>query len=349
VRRSFYGRTRREVQEKLLEAAREAQQGYAPRNGRLTVGAYLQAWLRDAVMPTVRPSTYRSYELLVRVHITPHLGRTPLVKLSPLQVQTMLADLTAHGLSARSVHHVRAVLRTALNQAVRWELLQRNVASLVDGPKVPRHEVAAMSPREAQMLLEVVREDRLGALYALALLTGLRQGELLGLTWDDLDLTGGLVTVRHALQRVNGTLGHVEPKTSRSRREVALPPTAVTTLRAHRSRQLEERIWAGSRWNDTGFVFTTSIGTPLDGPNVTHRLQRILRSAGLPSMRFHDLRHACATLMLTQGVSARVVMEVLGHSQIGLTMDTYAHVIPALQRDAAERIESALAASSSNG
>jgi integrase len=142
-----------------------------------------------------------------------------------------------------------------------------------------------------------------------------------------------------ALQRVEGRLQFVEPKTARSRRTIALPGSIVAQLRAHRLRQLEERLWAGSRWREHGLVFSTTIGTPLDGTNVTHRLQRLLAEAGLPRMRFHDLRHAAASLLLAQGVSPRVVMEILGHSQIGLTMNTYAHVIPSLQQDAADLMD----------
>src|SRR5262249_19237434 len=161
-------------------------------------------------------------------------------------------------------------------------------------------------------------DDRLGPLYRVAILTGLRQGELLGLHWQDVDLTGATLTVRHALQRIDGVPALVEPKTKRSRRTIALPAGAIAALTEQRRRQAEDRLAAGGRWDDWGLVFASTVGTPLDAPNVTHRLQRILADAGLPRQRFHDLRHLCATLLLSQGVSPRVVMEQLGHSQIGL-------------------------------
>jgi integrase len=168
---------------------------------------------------------------------------------------------------------------------------------------------------------------------------GLRQGEILGLRWSDVDLEAATIRVTQALQRVNGRLDFVEPKSQSSRRTIPLPATVARALRAHRSRQLEERLAAGARWRESDLVFTTSVGTPLDCRNVTRRFQAALEGAGLPRLRFHDLRHTAASLMLAQGVPPRVVMETLGHSQISLTMNTYSHVIPALQREAADRME----------
>lgn len=209
--------------------------------------------------------------------------------------------------------------------------------------RVPRYELTPLDPAQARRLLDVIRGDRLEALYTVALAVGLRQGEALGLRWEDVDLDAGMMNVRHALQRVDGRLVLVEPKSHTSRRTIALPAGTVAALREHRRRQLEERVLAGRRWQDQDLTFTTTIGTPLDGTAVTKRFQRLLAYAGLPRQRFHDLRHACASLLLAQGVHPRVVMEVLGHSQISLTMNTYSHVIPALQREAADRMEALLA------
>jgi len=187
-----------------------------------------------------------------------------------------------------------------------------------------------------------MRGHRLEALYTIAITVGLRQGEALGLRWQDVDLDAGSLRVRHSLQRIEGRLQLVEPKTERSRRTVSLPGVVVSALREHRVRQLQERLLAGSRWQESDYVFTSTIGTPLDGVTVTHRFQETLRRLGMPHQRFHDLRHACASLLLAQGVSPRVVMETLGHSQISVTMNVYAHVIPALQRDAADRMDALL-------
>ena len=168
---------------------------------------------------------------------------------------------------------------------------------------------------------------------------GLRQGEALGLTWKDIDLQMGYMRITKQLQRVHGSPELVEPKTERSRRTLAMPPMIGAALHDHFARQQLERKTAGKRWHEMGLVFTTPIGTPLDGTAVTKQFHRVLQGAGLPQRRFHDLRHSCATLLLVQGVSPRVVMDVLGHSQIGLTMNTYSHVIPDLRKDAATRMQ----------
>jgi integrase len=218
----------------------------------------------------------------------------------------------------------------------------RNVATLVQPPRVQRYEISPLDADQAQRLLSAIRGDRLEALFSVALAIGLRQGEALGLRWQDVELDAGILRIRHALQRIDGELVLVEPKTMRSRRTIQLPSLAVGALREHRVRQSAERALVGEEWNDQDFVFTSQLGRPLHGATVTHRFQKLLAAAGLPRQRFHDLRHGCATLLLAQGVSARVVMDVLGHSAITLTLNTYSHVVPALQTEAARRMDAAL-------
>jgi integrase len=212
----------------------------------------------------------------------------------------------------------------------------------VDGPRVPTYEIQPFTPDEARVFLAAARRHRLEALYAVALTLGLRQGEALGLRWDDVDLSMGYIRVARQLQRFDGKFQLVEPKTARSRRTIVMPPTICKLLTDHRERQAQERNAAGVRWKEWGLVFTRADGYPLDGTVVTHQFHEFLDLAGLPQRRFHDLRHSCATLLLAQGVSPRVVMEILGHSQIALTMNTYTHVVPDLRRDAATRMESLL-------
>ena len=344
IRKSFYGTTRQAVQEHLTRALGDLQRGLpVVPDERQTVEQYLRRWLVEAVQPTLRPRTVTTYEGWVRCHLIPELGRIQLVKLTPQHVQSMMGRALRNGLSPQSVIHLRAVLRRALTQAVRWGILPRNVAALVDPPHVPRYEIRVLSPEEARDFLGIAATDRLGALYTVALAVGLRQGEALALHWEDLDFDRASLTVRYALQRIGGKLRLVEPKSLRSRRTISLPHFAVTAFREQRARQMRERLWAGSRWQEHGFVFTSTLGTPLDGSAVTRRLHRLLGDAGLPQQRFHDLRHSAASLLLVQGVHARVVMEILGHSQISLTLNTYSHVIPALQEDAARRMEELLA------
>ena len=214
---------------------------------------------------------------------------------------------------------------------------------MVSAPRGTRREVLALSPEEARRLLDAARGGRLEALYSVALALGLRQGEALGLKWGDIDLDSGVLRVRRASQRIphQGTQ-LVETKTTRSRRTLVMPPTVISALRAHRARQVMERLAAGERWVDLDLVFPSEHGTLADGPNITHRFHKLLKCASLSPMRFHDLRHACASLLLVQGVHPRVVMETLGHSQIRLKMNTYSHVLPALQREAADKMEAVL-------
>jgi len=312
-------------------------------SARLTVGTFLNQWLDDSVRPARRPSTFASYSCIVRVHLEPGLGHLKVVTLSPQQVQRFLNAKSASGLSPRSVAYIRAVLRQALGEAERWGLVHRNVARLAQPPYVPRRQVRPLDSDQARVLLEAIAGDRLEALYLVALGVGLRQGELLGLSWRDVDLESGTLEVRQALQRVEGKLILVEPKSVTSQRVVALPAVVLDGLLRHEARQAHERL-ATRRWREDprALVFTTTVGTPLDGITVTRRFQALLARAGLPRQRFHDLRHACASLLLAQGVAPRGVMETLGHSQISLTMNTYSHVVPSLGRAAADRMDELL-------
>ncbi|MDP9472177.1 MAG: site-specific integrase [Chloroflexota bacterium] len=199
-------------------------------------------------------------------------------------------------------------------------------------------------PDQARAFLAAVRGDRLEALFTVALALGLRQGEALAMRWDDVDLDAGTIRIRHTVQKINGQWHFTEPKTARSRRSISMPAASIAALRAHQLRQPDERLAAGSRWQEWGLVFPSSVGTPLDGSNVTHWLQKILARAGLPRQRFHDLHHCCASLLLAQHVPMRVVMEIPGHSQIALTMDTYSHVMPVLRHEAAGLMDAILAA-----
>lgn len=339
-RKYVYGKTRAEVAEKLTAALRDQQQGVPIATERQTVTQFLDRWLEDCVKPSVRPKTFTSYSQLVRIHIKPELGHIQLFKLSPQQVQGFLNDRLKKELSPRTVQYIRAVLRKALGQALRWGLVVRNVATLVDSPRVERAEIKLMLSNEAQRFLECVQGDRLEALFSVALAMGLRQGEALGLRWQDIDWDAGVLRVRFALQRVNRRLELSELKTKSSRRDLPLIDSVLNSLRAHRTRQLQEKLLAGSNWQDSGFVFTTSIGTPLDARNVIRKYHALLKKAELPQHRFHDLRHSCASLLLAQGVPLKTVSDILGHSQISITADYYAHIAPEMRREALNVMDS---------
>lgn len=343
-RKYIYGKTRREASEKLTEALRNRQLGLPVANDKITLGQFLERWLADSVKPSVRPRTYISYSQLVARHITPDLGKIKLAKLSPQDIQELMNSKLKVGLSPRTVQYIHAVIRRALVQACKWQLVPRNVAKLVDSPRVQRFEVQPLTPEQARILIDAAKGDRLEALYTVAVSLGLRRGECLALRWEDIDLDSGTLRVRHTLQRLEGGGWELaEPKSKNSRRTLGLPNFAIQAIKEHRKRQLEEKILAGPSWQESGFVFTSKFGTPLDGQHLYFRhFKKLLSEAGLPDIRFHDLRHSCASLLLVQGVSPRVVMETLGHSQISLTMDTYSHVMPLLQRDAADKMDALL-------
>lgn len=229
-----------------------------------------------------------------------------------------------------------------MNVAVKWQLVYRNVAALVSLPRIQKQEMKIFTPEQAKAFLDSVKGHRLEALFVMALTLGLRRGELLGLRWSDIDLDAATLRVNYALQRFDGKLHLMEPKTEKSRRVLPLPSLLTTALRAHRSRQLEDRLALGSDWQETRFVFASTIGTPLEPRNLNRTFDTLLEKANkelgesekLPKIRLHDLRHSCATLLLAQGVPQRTLMEILGHSQISLTMNTYSHVLPEMTRAA---------------
>ena len=241
------------------------------------------------------------------------------------------------------MRHLHAVIRRALNVAIKWQLIAVNPASLVDSPRATQHEITPLTADEAQRLIKAAKGDRMEARWLVGLALGMRQGEALGLWWDDLDLDAGLLRVRRALQRRRGGgLVFADSKTQRSKRTIPLPAQLADALRDHYARQEQERTAAGSLWRGSPCVFTTPIGTPVDPRNDFREFKKLLDRGGLPSVRLHDLRHTAASLLLAQNVPARVVMEILGHSQIGLTMNTYSHVAPEVSREAADRMAGVL-------
>ena len=344
-RKAFYGETRTEAAQKLLQAQTAIANGLPLAGGRLAVRPFLEAWLRDSAEHKVRRKTYVRYQELVRLHIVPEIGRVTLAKLTPQHVERMMAGVAKKGVAPRTVSHCRAVLRNSLNHAMRHSLVGRNVASLAEAPKVPEPEIRALTPASARQILAAVKGDGLEALFTVALACGLRQSEALGLRWSDVDLDTAPLTVQRTIQRVDGEYQVLEPKTKRSRRTISLPAPVAASLRQHRTGQMEARLVVGPAWEgDTwgGLVFTDEIGRPLSSFYVSRRFKKLLSLAGLPVMRYHDLRHGAASLMAAQGVPPRVAMEVLGHAQISTTMNIYAHIAPEFQKEASERVAAAL-------
>ena len=342
-RKVFYGKTRSEVSEKLTAALRDVQQGIPVVTERQTLKDFLTRWLEDCVKPSVRPSTYVSYEQQVRVHISPQLGQIQLSKLTPQHIQKYTNERLKKGLSGKTVKYHLSLLKMALGQALKWNLVARNVAMLVDPPRVEKFEVQPITPKQAKIFLKAIEGDRMEALFTVALSLGLRRGEALGLRWQDIDFDARTLRVNQSLQRLNGKLVLSELKTKSSRRILDIPNSLMNKLKEHRTRQLEEKMRLGSMWQETGLVFTSSIGTPIDPRHVKRRLDPLLKNAELPHFRVHDLRHFCASLLLAQGVPLKVVSDILGHSQISITADLYTHVLPSMRKEAIDLMDSILA------
>ncbi len=337
-RRVVYAPTQREAEQKLRALLSDADKGLTQPTETRTLSVHLDRWLEDIVRPRVKPSTYRSYALLARLYIKPALGSVRLTKLQPGDLQALYGAMSARGLSASTVSRVHAVMRSSLRHALDTGLVHRNVSQAAHPPTVRHDEMQALDRDQARSLLLAAKGTRHEALLTLALATGMRQGELLGLNWSDVDLEAGILRVARQL----GTDGQfTEPKTRQSRRTISLPASTVTALREHRTRQLETRLIQGASWEDRGLVFCTYTGRPLGYRNVTRDYKALLQRAGLPEIRFHDLRHTAASLMLT-GRPLHEVSRVLGHASITLTANTYRHVLPGEGAAAAAHMESLL-------
>ena len=345
-RKTIYGKTRAAVAARLTAVLRARQQGIAIKTSeRLTVASYLTTWLEGA-RATIRPNTHRRYGQLVRKYLVPRLGRIALAKLAPADCAALFSAMLEGGSAPRSVIAARAVLGRALHEAEVTGVVQRNVVRLTRPPRAPNGEMRTLSATEARALLAAAAGDRLRALYVIALATGARSGELLGLRWEDLDAAAGTLRIVRSLTRTAGGYEFAEPKTASSRRELPLGAVALDTLRRHRVVQAQERMTAGSRWLDHGLIFASCVGTPLDAGNVLRQsFQPLLRRAGLPRVRFHDLRHTAATRMLEAGTSPKVAAEMLGHASVTTTLATYSHAGPGMRREAAGVLDRALGAS----
>jgi integrase len=343
-RRTLYGKTRQEVAAKLSKALADREGGLTFDAGAMTVGEYLARWLSHSVRDTVSQKTYERYESIVRVHLSPALGRIRLKALTPDHVRGLYREKLDSGLAPRTVLHIHRTLSKALKQAADDGLIPRNAAASVKPPQARREEMQPLSRDQVGMFLDTVKGDRMEALYVLAITAGLRQGELLALKWEDVDLEGTNPTleVRRSLSETRGRRSFVTPKSGHGR-HLRLSGRAVSALRAHRKRQLEERVRKAGLWQDHGLIFPSEVGTPMSGRNLYRAFKIRVKRAALPqTLRFHDLRHTCATLLLKQGINPKFVQELLGHADISLTLNTYSHVLPDMGDAAAGGMDAAL-------
>lgn len=341
-RKTVYGKTQREVREKLQALQAELLAGRLVNPERMTVGEYLDTWLKDVVVHTVRPTTHESYARYVRLHITPTLGKLQLSKLQPMHLQHLYSELLSAGKSKRTVQYLNAILHRALKHAVRQRLIISNPADAVDAPRPDRKEMKVFTSGQLEQLVKAMAGDRLAPLYYLAIATGCRRGELIALRWSDVDWARPAISINRTAEEVSGGIIWTEPKTARSRRSVPLPAKAAALLKAHKARQAEEKLRLGKEYEDQGLVFARPDGRPLSPSHVSKHFTSILRKAGLPHIRLHDLRHTHATLLLAAGIHPKIVSERLGHSTITLTFDTYCHVTHTMQDAAAKRVDADL-------
>jgi integrase len=336
-------RTRKEAEAALAEALAGFHRHSYVAPSKQTLGEFVEDWL-GAVKSQIDESAWLNYAGLLRHHVVPRIGHVRLVDVSPQKVAALYGELLQSGkrdgspLAPRSVLQVHKTLRRALNDAVRWNLLVRNPVAAVSAPRYEKHEPQTWSVDQARTFLQAIAGDRLFALWLLALNTGMRRGELAGLRWIDVDLDAGRVSVTRQRTTASYRVLEKDPKGT-SRRAVDIGPEVVAALRAHRKVQLEERLLVGSAWADTGHVFVAPDGRPYHPQRIRVLLEKLCATAGVPTIRLHDLRHTMATVALEAGVHPKVVQERLGHSSISVTLDIYSHVAPSMQRDAADKLD----------
>ncbi len=376
VRKKFVATTREEVHRALTKALGRQLAGRDVSPKKQTVAQFLRSWL-EQIATQVRPKTFRTYSDIVKLHLSPILGAIKLERLTPEVVRGFLRDKVGSALcphckvslrcdhaakhvaehhqnekkkpirtiGPKTVAHIRATLRGALSMAVEDHKLDYNVAAIAKPPRATKPKnVRSLAPKEAQKYMTEAADERLEALFILTLAVGLRQGEVLGLQWEDVNFIEGTLHVRRQLQRIDGTLQLVETKTADGQREIELPAIAIAALKRQAIRQDESRKEAAGAWRGSALVFTTSSGGPIDPRHVIRRHHAILKAAGIEGLRFHDLRHTAASLLLAEFGDAGVkyVSEMLGHKQVAFTIQTYQHALKRAKRRVADKMDSIL-------
>jgi integrase len=344
--------TKREAERGEARLKHEAATGIELEPGRLTLAQYLERWL-DTMQPNLTPNTHKRYAEVLVNQVIPRLGAIQLSKLRPLHIQQLHTDLRtkgrmdgAGGLSPKTILQIHRILSESMKHAVGLQLITQNPCQLVRAPQVRRKEFATLTPDETRSLIAIseTADSVYGDAIILAVHTGMRMGELLGLKWEDIDLDEGKLAVRRTLQHVppNGFVFQ-QPKTPKSRRTVPLGATAIEALRRQRRRQVEERLLLGPDYSEPDLVFASGVGTPIFAGNIRRAFERLLELARCPRIRFHDLRHTHASLLLARGVHPKVVSERLGHASIVITLDTYSHLLPTMQEDAVREFDAWMA------
>jgi len=327
-RRTKYEKDQKAAREWLLKTRKELADGMLTDSANITVGDFLDKWYEDTAKFKLRTSTQTVHEVMIRLHIKPAIGFIKLSRLTPIHLQNLYSQKLKDGLSKRSVKYIHTIIHQMLDQAVKWNLVPRNVSNAIDVPTPNKKPVEPLTQDQVNRLLAVLKDDRLYAFYVVALGCGLRRGELLALTWDCVDLDNGLIHVKKSLQAVKGKgLVVGEPKSESSYRTIAMPEFVRQVL-LNKKRVVE-----------SPYVFCTSNGTPFGPRNVVRHFKKSLVKAGLPDIRLHDLRHTFVSFMLSQNVPPKDVQVIAGHADFSTTMDIYGHLMPDAKREAAEKMD----------
>lgn len=338
-RLSFTAKTRREAQEWIKKTASQIDQGLSYASTKITLAEYLVGWLAN-IKVSKQKSTWTKYEQVCRSYIIPNLGKVKIKDIRPEHIQGLYNHLLDHKIGIYTILKIHAVLRSALEQAVKLGMMMRNPVHFAKPPKVPSNEMTILSDSQVSLLLIAAKGHRWEALYHLALTTGMRQMELLGLKWTDLDWIKQTLKVERQLVRPdkNG-IQFSAPKTRYGKRLITLGSKTIDILRSHYDRQHGERMAAGEKWVEHGLIFTNSLGGPIHPRNLLRNFKQLLRDGGLPTIRFHDLRHTAASLMLNAGIPVIAVSRRLGHARASITLDVYGHLIPGMQAEMADQID----------
>lgn len=343
--RTVHG-TVKDAQKVLRDLLEEKDSGRPVEMSKLSVGAYLDRWLKTSAEKRLDAETFKGYKKVLDLYVRPTLGALPLKRLTGLHIQELYNDLAEDTLGPGTIRRVHTALGSSLKQAVIWRVLDVNPIAGVDLPRSGKRSFVVFDREEARLFLVVCEGHKYGLLYEFAIVTGMRPGEVVGLQWPELDLEAGIVTVKQSLKEISGEKGAwrlKEPKTQSGCRSITIPLELCAKLKVHRTRQKEQRLMAGPEWKGEGFVFTTELGGHVPSRTLHHNFTVLRKRAGIEkAMRPYDLRHTCATLLLIAGENPKVVSERLGHASVAITLDTYSHVLPTLQQQASDKLRSAL-------
>jgi len=335
-----YGKTQKECRDWIKETLNKIDSGLTYEGSQMTLAKFVEMWLSSKELSR-RPRTVFQYRQVTSTHILPVMGGMKIKDIAPSHIKQLYAIKHEEGTGARTLQIIHAVLHCALKQAVREGLLGRNPVDAIERPKVEQIEFNIFNEEQSRQFLKEASGSTFEAVFYLALTTGMRQGEMLGLKWSDVDWEKGMLHVQRQLQQVERKgYALVPPKTKAGRRQIKLGQVMLEQLMAHRKRQEQVKAFAGNRWQEQDLIFPTTIGTPLDHKRVTKEFKELLKKAGLPEMRFHDLRHTSISLMLEMGTPLNTVQRRAGHSKASVTADIYGHAMVGSQNEAAEKIES---------